>query len=66
MASAAEGAIQVHEVDPARAVACEPLGDGEGIVGVGGGLVCRTLAQTHHAPALDVDGGIELHDVVGS
>ena len=58
----AEGAIEIHYVDPPRALADEPLGDGGRILGVHrepGGL---TLREADNLALPDVNGGEEVHD----
>ncbi len=62
----AEGAVEIDEVQPARAGCGERLGDGDGIVGVGGGVRGLALAQPHDPPALHVNGGVELHGCEGN
>ena len=56
-----ERAVEIDEVDPASARARELLRHGEGVVGIRGRAARVALPQTHHAPALDINGGIELH-----
>ena len=52
------GAVQVDEVHPARPRGREGLRYGQGIVRGGGGA--------RQPPALDINGGIELHDEEGN
>jgi len=59
-------AVEIDEVHPARAVACELARHGHGIVGVRRGVPRLALAQAHHAPALHVNGGVELHGGTGN
>src|SRR5216110_3315739 len=57
----AEGAVEIHEVHPAGARAGELARHGDRVVAVRGGAVRLALTQAHHAPALYVNGGVELH-----
>jgi len=59
--AAAEGAVEIDEVHPAGPVLREAARDGDRVPGVRGRAVRVALAQTHDAPALDVNGGKELH-----
>src|SRR5690606_17776302 len=59
LARFAERAVQVHHVQPARALGGEAAGALGGIFGVGGFGVGAALLQAHHAPLAQVDGGID-------
>ena len=52
--------VEVHDVEPGRPLADEPRGDGDRIGLVGDLAVEVALAQAHHPPAADVDGGQQL------
>ena len=57
---AVPGPVEVHDVEPRRPLADEPRGDGDRIGLVGDLAVEVALAQAHHPPAEDVDGGQQL------
>ncbi len=48
-------------MDPAGTRLPERLGYGDGIDAVESRLVGGTLAETHDAPALHVNGGVQVH-----
>jgi hypothetical protein len=56
-----EGAVQVHDVNPARTLFSESFGDGGRVRPINGLPRRLALAQADDAAASNVDGGKELH-----
>ena len=57
----AERPVQVHDVNPGRALLGEALGDRDGILPINGLPRRLALAEANDAAVSNVDGGIEVH-----